>query len=87
MRSEQQQYALTLEMLLQVLQGHASSQCYQITSSALVELIPVVKGKAGRGTHCQVLLCLEHGTITRCTIRDQQDHLILEGQAALVSLW
>ncbi len=79
-----QQYALTLDLLLQVLQRH--HQTYHIGALVPAEMVSALKQKATRGTLCRVSLVIEGGQIASCLIVDQQERVLLEGAQAFASV-
>ena len=80
-RTAMQQYALTLDLLLHILQSH--QQTHQVWALVPAEVLPALKGRATRGTLCRVSLDVSQGQVVSCVIRDQQDRVLLEGPKAL----
>ena len=80
-RTAMQQYALTLDALLRILQSHQQTQ--QVWAQVPAEVLPALKGRVTRGTLCQVSLDVSQGQVVSCVIRDQQERVLLEGPKAL----
>ena len=74
-----EQYALTLDLLLQVLHHH--QQTYQIQAMIPAETL-ALKLNVTRGTQCQVSLVAARGAILSCRILDQHAQVLLDGEAA-----
>jgi len=77
-------YALTLDLLVRVLASHDWRSQVQATMSA--ERLPALKGKASRGTLCQVQVEIERGRVIACSIRDQHGQVLLDGPEALAGV-
>lgn len=82
-RTTMQQYALTLDLLLHILQSHQQTQQVWALVPAEVLPTPALKGRATRGTLCRVSLDVSQGQVLSCMIRDQQERVLLEGPKAL----
>src|SRR5579875_2485834 len=80
-RTAMQQYALTLDALLRILQSHQQTQ--QVWAQVPAEVLPALKGRVTRGTLCHVSLDVSQGQVVSCVIRDQQERVLLEGPKAL----
>src|SRR5947209_17949717 len=84
-RREEQEYALTLEMLLRVLNAHR--QTCEVRAEVSAAIIAAAEGKSGRGKEravCVVELLVEQGQVRSCLVRDRQSGGVLaEGAKAL----
>lgn len=77
-------YALTLDLLVRVLASYDRRSQVQATVST--EMLPALKGKASRGTLCQVQVGIEMGQVVACSIRDQHGRVLLNGPEALAGV-
>lgn len=84
-RREEQEYALTLEMLLRVLNAHR--QTCEVRAEVSAAIIAAAEGKSGRGKEhaiCVVELLVEQGQVRSCLVRDRQGgRVLVEGAKAL----
>jgi hypothetical protein len=77
-------YALTLDLLVRVLASHGRRS--QVQATVFAEMLPALKGKASRGTLCQVQVEIERGRVIACSIRDQHGQVLLDGPEALAGV-
>jgi hypothetical protein len=84
-RREEQEYALTLEMLLRVLNAHR--QTCEVRAEVSAAIIAAAEGKSGRGKAHAVYvveLLVEQGQVRSCLVRHRQSGgVLVEGAKAL----